>query len=91
MGPSCLTRDPMKAIKTTGSINEQGQIQLDRPLISDSNRRVEIIVLLSEEIDPDIEGESKEEILTDLRQAWHEAMTGQTVPASQIWAGIDHD
>jgi hypothetical protein len=88
---SCLTRDPMKAIKTTGSINEQGQIQLDRPLVSDSNRRVEIIVLLSEEIDPDIEGESKEEILTDLRQAWHEAMTGQTVPASQIWAGIDHD
>jgi hypothetical protein len=88
---SCLTRDPMKAIKATGSINEQGQIQLDRPLVSDSNRRVEIIVLLSEEIDPSIESESKEEILTDLRQAWHEAMTGQTVPASQIWAGIDHD
>ncbi len=81
----------MKAIKATGSINEQGQIQLDRPLVSDSNRRVEIIVLLSEEIDPAIEGESKEEILADLRQAWHEAMTGQTVPASQIWAGIDHD
>jgi hypothetical protein len=91
MGLYCLTHDPMKAIKATGSINEQGQIQLDRPLVSDSNRRVEIIVLLSEEIDPAIEGESKEEILTDLRQAWHEAMTGQTVPASQIWAGIDHD
>jgi hypothetical protein len=81
----------MKAIKTTGSINDQGQLDLDRPLVDGSNRRVEVIVLLSEEVAPEIEGESKAEILTDLRQAWHEAMTGQTVPASRIWAGIDHD
>jgi hypothetical protein len=78
----------MKAIKTTGSINEQGQIQLDRPLLGDHNRRVEVIILLSENLDLEVDGESKEEILSDLRQAWHEAMTGQTVPASQIWAGI---
>jgi GTPase SAR1 family protein len=88
MGPSCLTHDPMKAIKTTGSINEQGQIQLDRPLLGDYNRRVEVIILLSENLDLEVDGESKEEILSDLRQAWHEAMTGQTIPASQIWAGI---
>jgi hypothetical protein len=82
----------MKAIKATGSINEQGQIQLDRPLIGDSNRRIEIIVLMSEESDPEVEAdESKETILADFRQAWHEAMTGQTVPASQIWEGIEHD
>jgi hypothetical protein len=69
----------MKAIKTTGSINEQGQIQIDRPLIG-------------EESDPNtIEDESKETILADFRQAWHEAITGQTVPASQIWEGIEHD
>jgi hypothetical protein len=80
----------MKAIKATGSINEQGQIHLDRPLVSDSNRRVEVIVLLSEESDAETDHESKEEILADLRQAWHEAMTGQTVPASQIWDGIEH-
>jgi hypothetical protein len=82
----------MKAIKATGSINEQGQIQLDRPLTGDSNRRIEIIVLMSEESDPEAEAdESKETILADFRQAWHEAMTGQTVPASQIWEGIEHD
>jgi hypothetical protein len=82
----------MKAIKATGSINEQGQIQLDQPLIGDSNRRIEIIVLMSEESDPEAEAdESKETILADFRQAWHEAMTGQTVPASQIWEGIEHD
>jgi GTPase SAR1 family protein len=78
----------MKAIKATGSINEQGQIQLDRPLLGDYNRRVEVIILLSENLDLEVDGESKEEILSDLRQAWHEAMTGQTIPASQIWAGI---
>lgn len=31
---------------------------------------------------------SKEEILTDVRQAWHEAMTGQTIPVSQLWEEI---
>jgi hypothetical protein len=82
----------MKAIKATGSINEQGQIHLDQPLMGDSNRRIEIIVLMSEESDPEVEAdESKETILADFRQAWHEAMTGQTVPASQIWEGIEHD
>ncbi len=82
---------PMKAIKATGIINEQGQIQLDRPLLSDSHRRVEIIVLLGEESDIEADAESKETLLADFRQAWHEAMTGQTVPASQIWEGIEHD
>lgn len=81
----------MKAIKATGSINEQGQINLDRPLMGDSNRRVEVIVLMSEESDVEADTESKETILADFRQAWHEAMTGQTVPASQIWEGIEHD
>jgi hypothetical protein len=88
MGLSYLTRDPMKAIKATGSINEQGQIQLDRPLIEDCNRRVEVIILFSENLSPEVEDESKEELLSDLRQAWHEAMTGQTILASQIWEGI---
>jgi hypothetical protein len=45
---------------------------------------------MSTKSDPDIEAdESKETILADLRQAWHEAMTGQTVPASQIWESIE--
>lgn len=32
---------------------------------------------------------SKEVIKEDFRQAWHEAMTGQTIPAAQIWDGIE--
>jgi hypothetical protein len=48
------------------------------------------MIRMSTESDPDIEAdESKETILADFRQAWHEAMTGQTVLASQIWEGIE--
>jgi hypothetical protein len=30
------------------------------------------------------------QILSDFRQAWHEAMTGQGIPASQIWDGLEN-
>jgi hypothetical protein len=40
---------------------------------------------------PYVDSMSKEEILCDFRQAWHEAMTGQTVPVSQIWNGLIPD
>ena len=33
----------------------------------------------------------KAEILTDFRQAWHEAMTGQGIPIEQLWAQLDHE
>ena len=36
------------------------------------------------------EDKPKEEILEDFRQAWHEAMTGQTIPVAQIWEGIEN-
>jgi predicted dienelactone hydrolase len=80
----------MRAVKATGSINENGQIYLDRPLLN-VNGRVEVIVLIAEADEVDADSMSKEEVLADFRQAWHEAMTGQTVPVSQIWEGIEHD
>jgi hypothetical protein len=79
----------MKAIKVMGTINEQGQLSLDQPLEMNKNSRVEVIVLIQEESDTD--EPSKEEILTDFRQAWHEAMTGQTIPVSQLWEDMEHD
>jgi hypothetical protein len=33
---------------------------------------------------------AQEEIIEDFRQAWHEAMTGQTIPASQLWEEISN-
>lgn len=85
----------MRAVKATGHVDERGQIHLDQPL-ANVNGRVEVIVLIDDALIDDTEPESdllvsKEEILANFRQAWHEAMTGQTVPVSQIWEGIEHE
>ncbi|MBE9160744.1 hypothetical protein IQ263_00100 [Tychonema sp. LEGE 06208] len=37
------------------------------------------------------EGQSKAALLQDFRQAWHEAMTGQTISVAQMWEGIEND
>jgi hypothetical protein len=71
----------MKAIKVMGTIDENGQLFLDQPIETNQNSRVEVIVLIPE---ADNEVPSKEEVLADFRQAWHEAMTGQTIPISQL-------
>jgi hypothetical protein len=39
----------MKAIKTTATIDNRGQLSLDEPLQLVTNRRVRVIVLISEE------------------------------------------
>jgi hypothetical protein len=79
----------MKAIKAMGTIDNQGQLFLDQPLERNKNSRVEVIVLIQEELD---ENEtSKDEILADFRQSWHEAMMGQTIPVSQLWEGFEND
>ncbi len=41
----------MKAVKVMAMINDQGQLTLDHPLITDKNSRVEVIVLIPEQTD----------------------------------------
>ncbi|MBE8996915.1 MULTISPECIES: hypothetical protein [unclassified Nostoc] len=77
----------MKALKVMATINEEGQLTLDHPLTTDKNSRVEVIVLILDEETPD--EASQAEILADFRQAWHEAMTGQTIPVAQLWEGLE--
>ncbi|MUG95381.1 hypothetical protein F7734_24655 [Scytonema sp. UIC 10036] len=79
----------MKAIKVMATINEHGQLTLDRPLVSAQNSRVEVIVLIPEEVEIEEDDKSKEVILENFHQAWHEAMTGQTIPVAQLWQGIE--
>jgi hypothetical protein len=81
----------MRAIEVTATINEQGQLALDWPLELTQQRRVRVIVLVSEddELDPD---ETPDAMIIDgLRQGMEEALTGQTVSLSQMWDGIDAD
>lgn len=83
---------PMKAIETTATINDQGQLFLDQPLTITTTDRVRVIVLIPEdstELDPD--DTPTEVVLEGLRQGLHEALTGQTIPLAQMWDGIDAD
>ena len=74
----------MKAIKTTGTVDEQGQLALDYPLIIDKQSHVEVIVLIPEDAEIEEDIQTKEEILSDLRQAWQEAKNGDTIPVEQL-------
>ena len=74
----------MKAIKTTGIVDEQGQLALDSPLTIDQQSRVEVIVLIPEETEAE-DIQTKEEVLNDLRTSWQEAMNGETIPVEQLW------
>ena len=77
----------MKALKVMATLDEQGQLTLDHPLVTDKNSRVEVIVLIPEAAD--LDDISQTEVLADFRQAWHEAMSGQTIPVAQFWEGIE--
>ena len=85
----------MKAVKVMGKINDQGQLTLDQPLTPNKNQQVEVIVLIPEISDSDGSSdgynESKAAILNDFRESWHEAMTGQTIPVSELWEGLDDE
>ena len=36
-----------------------------------------------------LDDQSQAEVLADFRQAWQEAMTGQTIPVAQLWEGLE--
>ena len=76
----------MKAIKTTGTVNEQGQLDLDSPLTVEKPSRVEVIVLILEDTEAEEDLQTKEKILNDFRQAWQEAKNGDTIPVEQLWS-----
>ncbi|OKH36555.1 hypothetical protein NIES2119_16090 [[Phormidium ambiguum] IAM M-71] len=79
----------MKAIETTATINENGELTLDKSLEVTKPQRVRIIVLLSEEDEIDPDETPTEIVIEGIRQGLHEALTGQTIPLSQMWEDID--
>jgi hypothetical protein len=38
---------------------------------------------------PDLDDDPKKEVLVNLKQAWKEARSGNTIPLSQMWDDID--
>lgn len=82
----------MKAVEVTGTLDETGQLSLDRPIENFPPSRVRIIVLIPDvneqvEIDPD--DTPIEEVKASLRRALQEAKAGQRLPLSEMWEGID--
>lgn len=75
----------MKAIETTGNIDDRGMLCIDRPLAIVSHSHVRIIVLVPEDTDIDPDDDPTETVLEGLQQGFHEAITGQTLPLSQLW------
>lgn len=80
----------MKATEVMGAVNEQGQLSLDQPLTVDKHTRVRVIVVLTENEEFQDE-ELLESAQESFRQGWYDAMTGNTLPVSQLWQGIDAD
>lgn len=76
----------MKAVKVMGTVNEQGQLALDSPLVVEKQSRVEVIVLIPDETEVEEDIKTKEEILNDFRISWQEAKNGDTIPIEQLWS-----
>ncbi|MEG4532886.1 type II toxin-antitoxin system RelN family antitoxin [Microcoleus sp. D2_18a_D3] len=82
----------MKAFEVTGTIDEKGQLILDRPLTLDTPGPVRIIVILPEPTDEDEDDPNDTpvaEVKASLKRAFQEAKTRQRIPLSQMWEGID--
>lgn len=80
----------MKAIETTATLTEDGQLTLDEPLTLAHNSRVRVIVLIAEpEEDP--EDTPIEEIREGLYQGWQDVLAGRTKPVSQLWENMNVD
>ncbi|NET13916.1 MAG: hypothetical protein F6K08_14280 [Okeania sp. SIO1H6] len=82
----------MKAIEVTGTLDEKGQLFLDQPIENSAPGKVRVILLFPEvtsENEPDPDDTPVEEIKASLRRALQEAKSGQRIPLSQMWEGID--
>ncbi|MEA5535057.1 type II toxin-antitoxin system VapB family antitoxin [Crocosphaera sp. XPORK-15E] len=69
------------------------QLQIDDNLLQEAlelGKHNNQQTLIEEALKEYIERRKKEETLQDFSQAWHEAMTGQTIPISQLWAEMEN-
>jgi hypothetical protein len=79
----------MKAIELTGTVDDQGNLSLDHPVLVSANSRVRVIILCSEELSETTEIDPDDtplgEVKASLRRALQEAKLDQRIPISQMW------
>ncbi|MBD1828819.1 hypothetical protein NDI47_24950 [Microcoleus vaginatus GB1-A2] len=82
----------MKAFEVTGTIDEQGQLILDRPLTVDTPGPVRIILLLPEptdEAEDDPDDTPAVEVKASLTRELQQAKAGQTRLISELLERIE--
>lgn len=82
----------MKAVEVTGVVDEQGNLSLYEPVPLMAQGTVRVIILYpeqTEESEQDPDDTSVEDIKASLRRALQQATSGQRIPLSQMWEGID--
>ncbi|XZN90953.1 MAG: hypothetical protein ACM65M_25650 [Microcoleus sp.] len=82
----------MKAVEVTGTLDEKGQLSLDYPIEKLPPSRVRAIVLfpeVTEEVEIDPDDTPIEEVKASLLRALKQAKSGQRIPLSEMWEGID--
>ena len=81
----------MKAIEVTGSIDAEGNLLLDEPIQAVASSRVRVILLFSEpaEETDDPDDTPVEAVKVSLQRALQQAKSGERIPLSEMWDGID--
>ncbi|MEM9091861.1 MAG: hypothetical protein AAGC93_24380 [Cyanobacteria bacterium P01_F01_bin.53] len=79
----------MKAIETTATIDEQGQLTLDKALGMSKPQQVRVIILMTDDDVTDEDDTPTLEAIEGIQEGLKEALSGQTLPLSELWIGID--
>ena len=79
----------MRAIKGMATVDSQGQLALDDALTIDRDLRVEVIILVPDDLEIDADDQPQAKILNDLRESLQDLKEGRIYPIAELWDGID--
>jgi hypothetical protein len=82
----------MKAYEFPSKLSAEGNLEIPEAILKhlSTEQELKIIVLVAEPSESS--GSDELGFSADrFQQSWHQANTGQTLPLSQLWEGIDVD
>jgi hypothetical protein len=82
----------MRAVEVSGVIDEQGQLSLQEPVPTFAHGKVRVIILYpesAEQTEQDPDDTPVEDIKASLHRALQQAKSGERLPLSQMWEGVD--
>ena len=81
----------MKAFEVMGTVDEKGQLLLDKPLEIHTSSQVRVIILVSDDLESDPDDTPIEEIKESLTRAFAEVKSGKARPISELWERIESE